>query len=189
MAEKKKVEVKIDGRNFTVVGSNSENYVMELAHYVDSKIKNLTSKNDRLSQTMSATLAALNIADELKNSEMKLQELENQSKEPMEKYENVITELELSKATIEELKLECIKYKDELLKSKLDSENTTQNVKKHNHSLEIKEKELINSQRMIKSLQDKIFENQIELIETKKELEELIKKVDIENKDFIKEEV
>ena len=42
---------------------------------------------------------------------------------------------------------------------------------------------------MIKSLQDKVFDNQIELIETKKELGELLKRLDNDKNIFIKEEI
>lgn len=189
MTEKKKINVQIDGRNFTVVGSNSEVYVKELAQYVDSKIKNLTSKNDRLSQTMAATLAALNITDELKTVESKLKELESEAKEPIEKYEVVISDWEKSQDKIKELELKCTEYKDELLKSKMDTENVNKSIKKYIHALEIKEKELVDSHKMIKSLQDKIYENQIKIIETKKELNES-NNLKMEKKDsFIKEEV
>ncbi len=187
--EKKKIDVQIDGRTFTVVGSNSEIYVRELAEYVDSKIKNLTNKNDRLSQTMAATLAALNIADELKTKESELNELKDEAKEPLEKYENVISDWEKSQDEIKELKSKCAEYKDELLKSKMDSENSEKNIEKYVHALELKEKELSDSQKMIKSLQDKIFENQIELIEVKKELTELNNMNNGKNQAFNKEEI
>lgn len=189
MTERKKINVEIDGRNFTVVGSNSETYVKELAGYVDCKIKNLTSKNDRLSQTMAATLAALNIADELKTTEEKLKELESEAKEPIEKYDDVISDWKKSQKTIKDLELKCEEYKDELLKSKMDSENSNKNIKKSIQALDIKEKELIESQKMIKSLQDKIFENQIELIEIKKELAESNKLKISKKESFVKEEV
>lgn len=189
MTEKKKINVQIDGRNFTVVGSNSEIYVKELAEYVDCKIKNLTSKNDRLSQTMAATLAALNITDELKNTESKLKELESQAKEPIEKYEDVISDFEKAQETIKKLESKCTDYKDDLLKSKIESENANKNIKKYIHALDIKEKELVESQKMIKSLQDKIYENQIKLIDTKKELSESNNSQIEKKESFIKEEV
>lgn len=189
MAEKKKTNVQIDGRNFTVVGSNSESYVKDLAEYVDYKIKNLTNKNDRLSQTMAAILAALNIADELKSAENQLKELEGETKEPIEKYEDVIYNWEKSQDTIKQLEFSCTQYKDELLKSKMNSEKLNKDIKKYIQALEIKEKELIDSQKMIKSLQDKIYENQIELIEIKKELTESNKLLSSKKESFAKEEV
>lgn len=189
MTEKRKINVYIDGRNFTVVGSDNEDYIRGLAKYVDGKIKDLTSKNDRLCQTMSAILAALNIADELHTSNSKLVELENQSKDPIEKYGDVTSELEEARGKIQELETLCFQYKDNLLKTKLDSEDINKGVKKYEQALELKEKELVDSQKMIKSLQDKVFDNQIELIETKKELGEVIRHLDSEKNMFVKEEV
>ncbi len=188
MTEKNKVDIMIDGRNFTVVGSKNEQYVVNIARYVDKKIKDLANNNDKLSQTMSAILAALNIADEYHTTKEKLEELEKQAKDPIQKYENVISKLEKANTTIEELETECGKYKNNFIKSKLEKDNSIQDVKKYEEALEIKEKELIDSQKMIKSLQDKVFENQIELIETKKELGELLKKLDSEEKVLVKEE-
>lgn len=188
MTAKKKTEVYIDGRNFTVVGSDNEEYIKGLAKFVDSKIKDVSSKNDRLCQTMSAILAALNISDELYKANFTLAELEDESKEPIEKYGDLRSELEEAKEKIQKLELSVIRYKDDLLKSKLDNEGVIKELKKQEQALEIKEKELVSSHRMIKTLQDKVFDNQIELIETKKELTEVIKSIDSEKNVFSKEE-
>lgn len=189
MTEKKRIDVLIDGRNFTVVGSENEAYVRSLASYVDKKIKELSSKNDRLCQTSSATLAALNIADEFHQAKKRLEELEKQTKEPVEKYSYLRSELENAKKRIKELEDESIKYKDDLLKTKIDKDNASQELNKYQQTIELKEKELIDSQKMIKSLQDKVFDNQIELIETKKELGELLRKLDKEKNIFVKEDI
>lgn len=188
MTEKRKVDIIIDGRNFTVVGAKDEEYIRKIARYVDEKVKELANKNDKLSQTMSATLAALNIADEYYMVKEKLEELEIQAKDPMKKYDNLIAELEKSKTTIRNLESECEKYKDNLIKSKFDNDSSENNIREYEEDLETKEKEILESQKTIKSLQDKIFENQIELVETKKELGELLKKLDSDEKAFIKEE-
>lgn len=188
MAEKGKVDIVIDGRNFTVVGSKDEEYVRKIARYVDGKIKDLAKKNDKLSQTMSATLAALNIADEYYRTKESLEELEAEVKDPMKKYENVISELEKAEATIEKLELECASYKDNLIKSKLDKDSSVKNIREYEESLEKKEEKYLTSQRTIKDLQDKVFENQMELIEAKKELGEVLKKLDDYEKAFNKED-
>ncbi|WP_313232099.1 cell division protein ZapA [Tissierella praeacuta] len=189
MTERRKINILIDGRNFTVVGSDNEDYVRSLANYVDKKIKDLASKNDRLCQTSSATLAALNIADELYHTKERLQQLENKAKDPMQKYSNLISELDKAKDIIQNLELQCSQYKDDLLKTKIENENVMKEMKKNEQALELKEKELVESQKMIKSLQDKIFDNQMELIEVKKELGEVIRRLDSEKNIFVKEEV
>ena len=188
MTETRKVDIVIDGRNFTVVGTKDEEYIRKVARYVDEKVRELANKNDKLSQTMSATLAALNIADEYHMVKKKLEELENQVRDPMKKHENLILELEKAKITIESLESECGRYKDNLIKSKLDNDSSEKNIREYEEDLEMKEKEVLDSQKTIKSLQDKIFENQIELVETKKELGELLKRLDSDEKAFIEEE-
>lgn len=189
MTERKKIEVSIDGRNFTVVGSENEDYVRSIASYVDKKIKEVSSKNDRLCQTSSATLAALNIADELHRISNRLEELEQEAKEPLEKYGDLRSLLEEANEKIKDLEAQCGKYKDDLLKTKMDKEDVIKEIEKYKQAMEMKEKELIDSQKMIKSLQDKVFDNQIELIETKKELGEVLKKLDSEKSLLVKEDI
>lgn len=186
MTIRKKIEVSIDGRNFTVVGSENEDYVRSVAKYVDKKIKELTNKNDRLCQTSSATLAALNIADELHRVSNRLNELEDEAKDPMEKYSDARVQLEEARAKIKELEELCLEYKDDLLKAKIEKDSANDGLTKYEEAMELKEKELLESQKMIKSLQDKVFDNQIELIETKKELGEVLRRLDSEKNIFAK---
>lgn len=177
MTNKRKITVSIDGRNFTVVGTEDESYVRNLAYYVDQHIKKLASKNDRLDQTMAATLAALNIADELSKTNAKLKELEHKSKEPLEKFGGISKELEDALNKIQELEIQCLKYKDEAIKYKLSMEDQYNEMLKLNEELELKELELEDIRKLNKTLQDRNFQNQIELVEVKKELSEAIKLV------------
>ncbi len=52
--------------------------------------------------------------------------------------------------------------------TKRENERLNKIIGKHDQALELKEKELQENQNMIKKLQDKVFDNQIELIEIKK---------------------
>lgn len=174
MEEKRKINVTIDGRSFTVVGTEDEGYIKSLADYVDQKIKNLANKNDKLSQTMAATLAALNIADELAKINGKLKELEGRSREPLEKFTGVTQELESSKDKIRELEKLCMEYKDEMIKSKLQVEEQYKQVNGLKEELELKELEIEELRNSNKALQDKDFQNQIEMVDIKKELAEII---------------
>lgn len=189
MTKKNKVDVIIDGRNFTVVGDGSAEYVRGLAAYVDEKIKDIVSKNDKLSSSMAATLAALNITDELYRTSKELKSLKNEAKGPMEQYDSLVNQLEEAKKRIDKLEEESNYYKDELLETKKKNEELKESVVKDEQALELKEKELQESQNMIKKLQDKIFENQMELIEIRKELEEALRTYENEKNIFNKEEI
>lgn len=189
MTKKRKIDVLIDGRNFTVLGAEDEDYIIDLARYVDKKIKELTSKNDKLCQTMSATLAALNIADEYNKAKTELEELKKQSRDPIKKYGNAISKLDKAENKIKALELQCIEYKDESFKAKIHIASMAKEIEKLKLDLEEKAIEQEKEQKTIKALQDKIFDNQIELIESKKELEEVIKRLDSGKNIFAEEEV
>lgn len=63
--EKNKVNVKINGRNYAIVGKNSEEYLVRVGGIVNEKIKEILSSNSSLSNEDAAIFAALSIADEL----------------------------------------------------------------------------------------------------------------------------
>jgi len=149
----------------------------------------MTRKKDKLSASMAATLAALNIADELYKTKRELNNLKSEAKAPMEQYDTIVTQLEKAKIKIKELEESCNIYKDELLDTKRAYDDLVKTVEEQNQALKIKEKEHEESQRMIKKLQEKIFDSQIELIETKKELEEALKTFESESNIFNKEEI
>lgn len=189
MTEKIKTNVTIDGRNFTVVGEGSEEYIKELAAFVDEKIKEMTSKNDKLSSSMAATLAALNIAHDLYKSNEELTKLKAEAKAPLENYNRILEQLEKEQNKNKELIVKCNTLKDEVIETKKQNELLIREIENLKRAMEIKERELKENQTLIKKLQDKIYENQVELIEVKKELEEVLKTVDEEKNLFSKEEV
>ncbi len=117
---------------------------------------------------MSAILAAFNIADELYKTSRDLETLKLKSKGPLEQYDNLVVQLEDAKKKVEKLEEETNYYKNELLDTKKENDELNKKLSKNESALDLKEKELEESQDMIKKLQDKIFENQMELIEIKK---------------------
>lgn len=175
MTEKNKVNVFIGGRNFTVVGNETEEYVKSIAAYVNEKLNEVQIKNNRLNDSMAQILVAFNIADDYHKIYSELKQLKSEIVEPMEKYEEIQDMLEKANKRIEDLENQCNIYKDELLETKMDYENTNRILKKYKQSSELKEEELKENQITIKNLQDKLFDSQIQLVDTKKELEETLK--------------
>ncbi|NLC03759.1 MAG: cell division protein ZapA [Tissierellia bacterium] len=184
MVNKKKINVVIDGRTFTVVGGDNERYIRNLAYYVDEKIKSLSSKNERLSQTMSATLAAFNIADEYHKAIDELNELKNKAKDPLEKYSHVLEELNLSNAKLEELDSLCSSYKEEAALKERQRDKVSKELHENLKKLKELSKEQEESEKLIVTLQDRNFQSQIELVETKKRLNEVLKMLDEETNMF-----
>lgn len=183
MDKKKRIDVMIDGRKFKVVGEEDESYILSLAKYVDENIKKLSSKNSFLSQTMSATLAALNITNELFQKQNELDNLEKKAKEPLEKYEKVKTELDKAKKEIEKITSESKEYKDTILSLNGEKSKMAREIQNYTRTNKANQEKLIKAEKDIKSLQDKNFKNQIEIVEIKKELNEYIKLLEVETND------
>ncbi len=63
--ERVKTVVKINNAEYTIVSTAPEEYVRSVSYYVDKKIREMTQHDRRLSTSMAAVLACVNIADEL----------------------------------------------------------------------------------------------------------------------------
>ena len=66
----RRVNVRIQGKEYNVMCIEDEEYIQRIAYFVDRKINQVSTANPRLSTAMAAVLTALNIADEMfKNNE------------------------------------------------------------------------------------------------------------------------
>lgn len=175
MADKKKIEVTIDGHNFTVIGTDDENYIRNLSYYVDKRIRQLVSKNDKLNPTMSATLAALNIADELHKLEEKHKDYKDRTKGPLEEHEKLENQLEDAREKIAELEKQCLDYKDEAVKGKLSREDYFKEINRIKEQLENKDSEIKKLKELNKVLQEKNFESQKDIIDYKRQFNDIQK--------------
>lgn len=65
--EEKKVTVAVEifGQKYNVKGQESEEYIKEIAKYVDEKMKEINDNSCKLPPIKVAVLTALNLADEL----------------------------------------------------------------------------------------------------------------------------
>jgi len=178
MTDRKKIDVMIDGRTFTVVGSNNEDYIRELARYVDKNIKTLATKNHRLSPVMTATLAAFNIADELFSLNKDYKDLDKRAKEPLEKYELTKKEIESAKVKIKELERRNLDYNDEVIKIKISKEELFSDINKLKEEAKNKEEEIENYKNEISNYKDRQFKAQMEIVELKKQLKETLEIID-----------
>lgn len=197
MTERKKVIVNINNQDYTVVSIESEEYIKKIARYVDENIKDMLSKNNRLSNTMATVLSAFNIADGYYKKSEKLDEIKANVLEPLKELESVKNKLEeyeerelLLKKEYEfkensikqdlDKKVEALSLENQTMKSQIEElkrelEQTSKKNKKYENAIEIKDNDLSNNQEMINDLQDKIFEHQMEIMQTKKQLEESLK--------------
>ncbi len=65
MEERTKTVVKINNSEYTIVSSAPEEYVRSVSYYADKKIQEMIAHDRRLSTSMAAVLACVNLTDEL----------------------------------------------------------------------------------------------------------------------------
>jgi cell division protein ZapA len=104
MGKERLVEIKVFGQTYTVKTDAEEDYIQEVARYVNEKMDEVLKKTKSVSTLNVAILTALNIADDLlKERERKsalLREVEMKSKDLVEKIEIKIGGKEFDKVTI-----------------------------------------------------------------------------------------
>lgn len=198
--EKKKVTVKINGIEYVVTGDEEEKKMLEVASYVDKKIKELTSLNSKLNPTYAAVLCALNTSNELfkykdeyEQSKISSQEIERQFAGLKAEYSRMLKEnakleeildtykkgvgddarkLEDIKAQYEELNNDCISKSEELAKSIRDNDILKREKEIKQKELEKVKLELSDSKDKLIDLQNQLLQNQIDLVKLRKEYDE-----------------
>jgi cell division protein ZapA len=64
VAEKNRIEVKIAGKTYTLMGVESDEYMQRVALYIDKKMNGIMRLNSKLSTSLAAVLTAVNVADD-----------------------------------------------------------------------------------------------------------------------------
>lgn len=104
MGNERLVEIKVFGQTYTVKTDAEENYIQEVAKYVNEKMDEVLKKTKSVSTLNVAILTALNIADDLLKEKRKrialLQEIEVRSKNLVEKIDIKMGGMELEKTII-----------------------------------------------------------------------------------------
>ena len=118
------VTINIIGMDYNLKGRESEEYLVEIAKYVNEKVKDIMANNRKLSSTAGATLVALNIADELFKADEEvetlikkntsLEERNTTLKERLKELRDNAENVEVLKKVIEDIKSENLVLKEEI---------------------------------------------------------------------------
>lgn len=95
---KNKVELRIAGKDYTIVGTESEEYIQRVGLYIDRKMNEVMRVNSKLSTSMAAVLTAMNVADDY----FKCYESEAQLKKELKKLQEQLGELKEEKRRLTE---------------------------------------------------------------------------------------
>ncbi|MCT4661681.1 MAG: cell division protein ZapA [Tissierellales bacterium] len=173
MSERHKVIVKINGRDYTIVGEEPESYIQGIGKHIDELVSEIMKNNSKLSDSMAAVLAAFTLADDLNKERRENHKLEKELDdfkkrwEEVDRHEDVFEKLkEKQKQLIED------KHKLELTiaEQKKTMEVQINEMKTHDNKKAKIEEEL-------KIAQEKIFEVEHKYLQVKKELTELVSRM------------
>jgi len=172
MENKNKVIVKINGQDYPIMGSESKEHLLRVGNFVDEKMELVSKNNSRLSTSMIAVLTCVNIADQFLKLQNHLDTVQREHVDPINKLEEFKEDYDVLLNELEE-KREGLQFfqkqAEELMAYKEKAELENAELKEQ---LKIKEKDLANAENIINDLQNKFFENQIKLVELRKNLEE-----------------
>jgi cell division protein ZapA len=121
LSARNKVELRIAGKDYTIVGTEPEEYIQRIGHYIDRKMVEIMRTSNKLSTSLAAVLTAINVADDLFKSHENELNLKKELKKTQEQLESMREEKHrlsqensLFGSQNETLKLELAKREAEL---------------------------------------------------------------------------
>lgn len=171
MDKKNKVLIKINGQEYPIVGSEPKDYLLKVGNYVDEKMEEVRKTNQRLSTSMIAVLTSINMADELLKVEERLAKVQGSYEEPLKELEKTKKKNEKLDSVLKRLEEENRELKrnnGNLGKFKEKYETETLELKEE---VKVRKEESEKAEDIINELQNKLFENQIKLVQARKQLE------------------
>ena len=116
MAGKNHVQVVIEGKLMTLVGTDSPDYMKKVAEYIEDKNKEIRSGENgkRMNVAMASILTSINVADDYFKEKEKRDSLEDELKLLKEKLAVSEKELEEARKEIEQLNRDIYILKDDM---------------------------------------------------------------------------
>ncbi len=166
--EKKAVELRILENDFTVKAGESEEYIREIAAFVNDELTKVKERNPFTNHIRIAILGCMNITELLFEAKKDVIDAERKQESEAKNVNIVREELRQAQDDIAELKknkLALVEEK-ELLQKEIDEKEELLN--QYREHLKQAKAESENSRKAILDLQNQLFESQIELVKASK---------------------
>ncbi len=89
MSARNKVELRIAGKDYTIVGTEPEEYIQKVGHYIDKKMTEILRCSSSLSTSLAAVLTAINVADDFFKSRESEQDARKELKRALDELESL----------------------------------------------------------------------------------------------------
>lgn len=177
MTKRNRIEVYLNGLPYTLLTDRSENEAEEIIEYVEKLVDQLALQHSSLTKLALSQLSALNIAEELFAEKDAYSRYQEHSRIPLEKYPELLEEIEKYKSTIREKENQETVYRRKLEEKNRDIFEKNKKIKDLENTISQKS-EKIEALEKNQSRLEKIFlDNQQSMNRLRKELEELKGKV------------
>jgi cell division protein ZapA len=96
LTSKNKVVIRIAGKDYTLVGVESDEYIQKVGLYIDKKMNEILMRNNRLSTSLASVLTAINVADDFfksRENELSVRREKEAVSEELEKLKKEIVQL------------------------------------------------------------------------------------------------
>ncbi len=181
MKEKNKVLIKINGQEYPIVGAEPKEHLLKVGSFVDDKMEAVAKSNKTLSTSMIAVLTSINIADQYLKTKSSYEEIEKHLEQPKEEIKELESHIETLNNQLKEKDQEYSNLQEKIEEIQANQEDSDQEILLKEKLLE-KDQNLEKAQDLINDLQNKLFANQIKLVEAINELDECRRKSDFRKK-------
>jgi cell division protein ZapA len=175
------VTVTINGMEYNLKGTESEEYLRKVAKYVDKRLNSTLESNSKLSIASAAVLTAINAVDDMFKCSEAYEEMEGKIKEALKAEANSKAELEALKDQLKNLeacnaelenKIKLMSqgnYAEDLQTAQENAQKyKEENLKLKNHNKELRF-QLQSYKYKTMDLQSKVIENGIQITKLKKD--------------------
>lgn len=132
MTAKNKVVIRIAGKDYTLVGSEPDEYIHKVGLYIDKKMNEIMLRNSRLSTSFAAVLTAINVADDYFKSKTEEISLGKEKDELVNETEKLKCEIEQLREQNEELVAKNTSLQVELAKREAELGEVRNSISKDN---------------------------------------------------------
>lgn len=169
--ERNKYEFQIDGNSFILKTFRSKEETDRIVNYVNNHIERAKKSIKYNNKAMYATLACLNIADDLYDTKIEFNKLKKEAKEPMENYGPVKEKFEDMKENSTNIK----DLKERVAKLEKDLSRATNQRDSYKSELESKEKQEQKYKSQVEDLRSKLYKQEQINLQANKKLQQLLK--------------
>ncbi len=121
-AEKKKITVSINGKNYTLIHDETDEYIHRIARYLDAKVAAASRGGLQLGEQTAVVMTAITITDELFKTQKNFNTLKNEIRRMMDEYDKISAEKEELETEIRNWKQQADELNKQLLKAKMELE-------------------------------------------------------------------